>query len=74
MMNQEPESVLSMVLFGLKCGRECGTHTGIRTLGRKCLVGDNLRLHYDTHGSVKRLDLVTDRRYRSLSERHHAHG
>ncbi len=73
-MDQKPTVALRQVLLTLERGLKRGAHPGVLTLGRKRLVGDQLRLHYDTHWSIQRLDLVADGRDGPLGERHQAHG
>ena len=73
-MDQQPAGALRLVLLALERGLKRGAHPGVLTLGRERLVGDQFRLHHDTHRGVKRLDLVADGRDGPLGERHHAHG
>src|SRR6266699_3875320 len=74
MMDQEPAGALRQVLLTLERGLKSGAHPGILTLRRERLVCDQLRLHYDTHWSIQRLDLVANGRDGPLGERHQAHG
>ena len=41
-MDQQPDSSLSLVLLALEWGLECGANPGVLTLGWKRLVGDQL--------------------------------
>ena len=70
-MDHEPDGAPSLVLLALKRGLEHGSHPGVTALVRERLVGDQLRLHNDAHWSIKRLDLVADRRDGPLGERHY---
>ena len=72
-MDQKPDGALSQVFLGLECGFKSGTHTWVLILCRERLVGDQLRLHDDTHRGVKRLDLVADGHDGPLGKGHQAH-